>query len=319
MIRFLLLLLAVPCFVLSQTLSEQGIRLNKFYYKGDSLEYIVHSKRGEENIKKPIIFLCQGSLPQPPVINNNGNFTPIFLPFDYRRYLDKFHIVVVSKSGIPAIVASEGLNENYMFLDSNGSPPKKFIDNNYLEYYYKRNIFLLKRLNKEKWVEKNNFTVISHSEGSYIAVMMAHKYTKIKKIIYSGGNPLGRIMSIISQDKQNNSSSSDIESDFQYWKDILSGEETDISTFSYSDKNFFETILSLKIPVLVTYGGKDWNAIFNDYLRIETLRLGKSNFTFKVYYDTDHNFFKLNNCNEVESNEPLWQNVGNDWLDWIQQ
>ena len=38
----------------------------------------------------------------------------------------------------------------------------------------------------------------------------------------------------------------------------------------------------LTIPVLVSYGTKDWSAPYNDYLRVEMIRKKKRNFTFKA-------------------------------------
>ena len=67
--------------------------------------------------------------------------------------------------------------------------------------YVSRNIEVLKYLRNQNWVSKNKLIVAGHSEGSTIAAKMASIYPEITHLIYSSGNPMGRIMSIIAQDR----------------------------------------------------------------------------------------------------------------------
>lgn len=317
MTKFIILLL-LPIFSFSQVQEEISYRFLKTYYLGETVEYVVQSKKGEETMKKPLIFLCQGSLPQPLFIEyENEELYPIFLPFDYQNYLKKYHIVVVAKPGIPIRLPINDLASNYTYLPSDNLPPKEYLDNDNLNYYTNRNLLVLKELFSKNWVIQNDLVVIGHSEGSYVAVSMATKENAITKVIYSGGNPMGRIMSLISQNKIYNDSEKDSEDLLDYWTKSISGAEPDNNLNSFSDESFLDKILSLKIPVFVTYGSKDWNSIFNDYLRTETIRRGLDNFSYKIFYGTDHNFFPVDNCYENKKEDTLWQGVGDEWLSWI--
>ena len=80
-------------------------------------------------------------------------------------------------------------------------PPKGYIDRNYLDYYVFRNNSILKQLFKERWVKINQLLVAGHSEGSTVAVKMASINKKITHLIYSGGNPYGRITTILEQSR----------------------------------------------------------------------------------------------------------------------
>jgi len=62
-----------------------------------------------------------------------------------------------------------------------------------------RNNFILKQLAKERWVKNKKLVVAGYGEGSTIASKMAAVNKKITHLIYSGGNPYGRIMTILAQ------------------------------------------------------------------------------------------------------------------------
>jgi dienelactone hydrolase len=73
----------------------------------------------------------------------------------------------------------------------------------------------------------------------------------------------------------------------------------------------------LKIPVLVTYGTKDWSSPYNDFLRVDVIRQNKNNFTFKAYIGTEHNFFPLTDDNKPNYDIFNWDKVANEWLKWL--
>ena len=46
---------------------------------------------------------------------------------------------------------------------------------------------------EKKWVAKSKLVLAGHSEGSTIAAKLATKNNKVTHLIYSGGNPNGRV------------------------------------------------------------------------------------------------------------------------------
>ncbi len=247
-----------------------------------------------------MFFFSQGSLPKPLIITEGNDVFGVF-PFNTESLLEEYHLAIVGKPGVPLIVERKDLNEQYLFLDTNAKMPLIYIQHNLLDFYVARNISILEWLRKQSWVNKSRLVIAGHSEGSTIVAKMAVQYPKITDLIYAGGNPMGRIMSIIAEERFHETDSSKLaELSFSYWKEALkhpnnmdaSKGDTDSATigFSYPPMHY---LTQLKIPVLVSYGTKDWATPYIDYLQIETVRKKKSNFQFDAYVGKEHNFFAI--------------------------
>ena len=297
------------------------------------VDILIKSKKGEENVKKPLFFFCQGSLPVPLIKYDEYGAYGTF-PFIPDNLSEKYHLVIVSKPYIPVMSDFQTLSENYRtYVDSTSSHPLKYpkgySDRNLLSYYVQRNIAIIKHLQKQEWVSSAQLIVAGHSEGSTVAANMAAECNKITHLIYSGGNPMGRIMSIIGQNRANETDTDSTkfgEESIKYWENVVKNKnsmdasqgDTDRATFefSYPPIKYLE---KLKIPVLVTYGTKDVSAPFNDFLHVETIRQGKRNFTFKAYVGTDHNFFPLNEDGKPDYDVFNWDKVADEWLEWLNE
>lgn len=298
--------------------SDLGFRQLEFDYKGDKVDILIISKAGEANIKKPIFFFVQGSLPQ-PLIKFRGEKMYSILPFNTSVLEEKYHIVLVSKPGIPMVGNVENLGKYYMYLDAQGNIPDYYQARNYLSYYVNRNIAVLDFLTKQSNFHKNNIVVAGHSEGSTIAAKMASQYKKISQLIYSAGNPLGRILSIIGQ--ANAESENDL---MDYWAYIVENKNSLDTSFGDTPKatyefscNLMPDFIKMKIPVLIIYGTRDWSAPFNDYLQVETIRQQKKNFTFKTYWNCEHNYYPMQSDNTPNYDIDNWEKVGENISEWI--
>ncbi len=313
------MLLISKNYALAQKKPEDfGYKSMSFKFQDDRVDLIIISRKGEEKMAKPLFFFCQGSLPRPVVIyDEKGLFGT--LPFNETGFLDDYHIVIVAKPSIPIIANSNTLGDNFMYLkDKEKSiPPKGYTDRNYLDYYVFRNNFIIKQLGKERFVNKSKLIVAGHSEGSTIAAKMASLNPKITHLIYSGGNPFGRIVNILSEEKNKKET-------LNYWKEVVenantinyNGGDTFKATYSFSLPQS-ENLLQLKIPILFTYGSKDVVANYNDLFQIEVIRDRKQNFTFLNYEGLEHNFFSVNENNEANYEMENWDKVANYWLVWL--
>lgn len=311
----------------SQKVPEDfGYRHIAMKYQDEPVDIIVISKKGEEKMAKPIFFFCQGSLPQPVVkYDEKGLFNT--LPFDENPFLEDYHIVIVGKPFIPIISDVNKLGPNYVYLKDIEKEivPKGYTERNYLDYYVFRNNFVLKQLAKERWVKGKKLVVVGHSEGSTIAAKMASINKKITHLIYSGGNPYGRIMNILAQSRSfDNDSINEGNNTIEYWKKVVahSNEVTATNGDSYKTTYSFslpqkENLMNLMIPVLVSYGTKDWSASFNDLFQIEAIREKKNNYTFKSYLNLEHNYFPINNDGTVNQEIYNWDRIAADWLKWL--
>lgn len=85
-------------------------------------------------------------------------------------------------------------------------------------------------------------------------------------------------------------------------------------------KHYSVSVLEkLEIPVLVSYGTRDWAAPYNDLLRVNIIRKRKSNFSFLAYIELEHNYFQLTPDNKPDYNSYNWDKVTNDWLNWLER
>lgn len=328
--RLIVFLVLITTLGFSQlkTPKDFGYRYLKVLYKGTFVEVLIKSKRGQDSIRKPIFFFCQGSLPVPLIKYNSKDVYSVF-PFNEDSLQLKYHLVIVSKPGIPVVAEVDKLSNYFCYRDSTGQFPKAYSDNNLLSYYSSRNIALLKYFLEEDWVDPTELVVAGHSEGSTVAAKMAHDFKKITHLIYSGGNPLGRIMSIVQKSRAEETDTDSTrygEEEFRYWADVVNN-NTDMSdlrgdthkaTYEFSIPPL-DYMKGLQIPVLVTYGTKDWSAPFNDYMRAELIRQHKKNFTFRPYINTEHNFFPLDANNKPDTRYFNWDNVAYDWLSWLRK
>lgn len=316
-------------FAFAQKIPEDfGYRHIKMKYLDDPVDIIVISKPGEEKTAKPIFLFCQGSLPQPVVkYDETGLYGT--LPFDETAFLDNYHIVIIGKPFIPIISNVNKLGKNYMFLKDkeNEIPPKGYIDRNYLDYYVFRNNSIVKQLFKERWVKTSQLLVAGHSEGSTIAVKMASINKKITHLIYSGGNPYGRITTVLEQNRsEENDSLIRGEKVIEHWKNVVEnankihydGGDTYKATYSFSLPQR-DNLMDLKIPVLVTYGTKDWGVSFNDLFQIEAIRERKRNITFRSYMGLEHNYFPKNKDGIVNEEIYNWDKISEDWMNWLNE
>ena len=314
----LLLLISVTTFGQKKP-EDFGYRHLTFTYKKLTVDVLIQSKEREENIQKPLFFWCQGSMPQPLLKYDETGLYGTF-PFDVDDFLSDYHLVIVGKPGVPLISDVKDLKAEYQYLNENDSVPKIYSEHNYLDYYVERNDFIIKKLLKEKWVSKNKLVLAGHSEGSTIAAKLATKNKKVTHLIYSGGNPYGRILSMIEEEvfKLKNYDIID------YWREVVvnknnlnyNGGDTYKATFDFSIPSA-DNLKKLKIPVLVAFGTKDWNAPFVNLFQIESIKLNSTNFTFIPYFDVEHNFFPVNEKREPNYEIYNWENIGKDWKNWL--
>ncbi len=324
-----LFLLMSKCIAQVKTAEDYGYRHFSTLFERDLVTLLIKSKTGEENIKKPIFLFFQGSLAQPLIKTESNVAYPVF-PFDTDSLSIDYHLVIISKPFIPLILEVNKLSSNYVYLDSTtGKIPSDYIKRNLPDYYVDRNIAVINFLNKQDFVDKSKLVVAGHSEGSTIAAMLAVKSKKVTHLIYASGNPLGRIMSMISRERANETNTDSTkygENECEYWQQVVSDSNNmDDSngdpykaTYDFSQPPI-QFLQKLSIPVIISYGTKDWSVVGNDFLRVEMIRKRKSNYSFNAYIGLEHNFCLLDASGKPIYEENRWNNVSNDWLKWLRK
>ena len=325
-LKILFILFATNLIAQEEIIDALGFRHIQTIYKNDTVDILVKSKDGEEDIPKPIFLFCQGSLPQPLIKYSDEMAYGVF-PFFTETLCENFHLVIISKPFIPIVSEVKLLGENYTFIDSLGKFPNEYSERNYLDYYVNRNISVLKYLRKLPWVTKDRLVVAGHSEGSTIAAKLSLKFHKVTHLIYSGGNPMGRIMSMVAKSRLNEQISDTIclgEEEIKQWEWVVENKTSLSSTYGDTGKATFDFSIppiqyleKLKIPVLVCYGTKDPASPFIDYMRIDFIRKKYQNFYFKAYIGTEHNYFPVSAEGKIDYTTYNWDDVANYWSKWL--
>ena len=321
-----ILLLLLPISLCGQKAEDFGFRQFQTIYKHDTVDILIKSKKGEEQIKKPLLLFCQGSLPIPLIIKyNNNGMTGIYsvFPFNPDSLSKDYHLAIISKPFVPLMADQNSLSPDLTIEDTSGNYRRR----NLLDYYAERNIEVINFLQQQNFISSARLVVAGHSEGSAIAANIAYRCKKVTALIYSGGSPLGRIMTIIerARNEQLKDSSVNVSATFSDWEktvdnrnEVNSPGDTYKGLYQFSAPPPIELLLKLNIPVLVTYGTKDFGAVAqNDYLRVAAIATRKTNFTFMDYVGVDHNFFPLLPDDKPNYDVFNWDKVAADWRVWL--
>jgi pimeloyl-ACP methyl ester carboxylesterase len=321
----LLLLLAGTLAARAQpkTPADFGYRHLTMRYQRDTVNILVLSKKGEELKRKPVFLFVQGSTPQPVIMYDERGAFPM-LPFELDTLLTRYHFIEISKPGIPVIAHTKTLTPNYAYLNPNtGQMPLAYCQRNYLEYYVARDAAVLRYLTHQPWVQADNITAMGHSEGSNVVARLARKPGPLRRVVYLSGSPLGRMLTVIAGNRQE-ADSAGAENNFAYWEQVVASPKENnclgdthllVSSLS-STQTPLDDFLHSKIPVFVGYGTRDRSALLEDYMRLEMIRAGKTNLTFRAYPELEHNFMGFTN-GAVDQKKWNWDRVAHDFFAWM--
>jgi predicted esterase len=310
-----------------KALSDKGYFIKTVPYNGDTLEILVKTENPHKLEKKLIFLFCHGSLPRPlGVREKDGTYSIAAFPFNIsQELLHKYHFVSMSKAQIPAIPDEDLVDENFWYKPKNPDDLLEFWKRDYLDYYVGANTAVVNYLITQTWVDPSQFVISGHSQGSHVATKVASESSAVTHLIFSAGNPMGRMMNMISAVRDEEDSESRAEGYFKWWNKVVenptdsisaSGGDSFKSEFTFNEP-VFEALLDLSIPVLVSYGTRDHGVLFNDFLRIEAIRRRNKYIKFKDYIGLEHNYFPVDREGNINYEQFGWTNVFNDWMAWI--
>lgn len=257
--------------------------------------------------KKPLIVYLQGSTNFPLFyLKPNGRYSS-GITLNVNSMSNEYHIVLISKPNTPLVDSleiapsgrmqypwREGYSKKYS-LDWRANSADKVIND------------VIDKLN----VDSSRVLVWGHSEGSQVAPAVALKNTNVTHVIAMAGNSLNHLYDFIlmerfaalSGQKSNEEAQSNIDSLYTEFEKIYSHPESTTKEWfgesylkwsSFTLNSPIENMLKLDLPILYVAGGTDLHSILNmDYAKLEFLRKGKDNLTYKVYPNCDHYFMEV--------------------------
>ena len=266
-----------------------------------------HVYQNKINKHKPLIVYLQGSTNFPLYyLNPNGRYSS-GITLNVSSMSNDYHIVVISKPNTPFVDSitiapsgrkqypmREGYSEKYS-LDWRANSTNKVIND------------VFKKLD----VDSSKVIVWGHSEGSQVAPAVAVINKKVTHVISMMGNSLNHLydfilherISAFNGEKSNEEAQSNIDSLYiefeKIYKDPKSTTKEWYGETYYKWSSFtldapIDNMLKLDIPILYVAGGEDRHSILNmDYAKLEFLRKGKNNMTYKVYPNCNHFFMEI--------------------------
>ena len=163
-----------------------------FKIKGskDTINFIVSDT--SFRIKKPVFIFCQGSLPYALFYKEDSIHTwQQAIPFEYKKYLKNFYFVVISKPGIP--VFSYTADSDYFYIEPiSKKTPRKYFDNDNLDYRVAATNDVINYLLKQRWVDKTEIILAGHSEGSKVVAKVCASNKNVTNAILLAPNLFSR-------------------------------------------------------------------------------------------------------------------------------
>lgn len=292
--------------------------------KNQVIDFTVYKS---DNEKKPLLLFCQGSLPVPLFIKfEDGFIFDVQLNnFNVKTMSENYHIVVISKPFTPAIVNSEHLNSSYCYITDTTNQYSYDIDylkHDFTDNYIFRAKEVLNFLQKEKWVDTDNWIIAGHSQGARDAVFIASEIKKFTKIGLFGYDPKGRFEQAVREIRK------DAENEIISWekadsllnewledfKIIQHGNNERHNWRCYNQSSLPE-LLKLKIPIYVAYGSHDIIADVCDFLPFYFADKKKTNLTIKRYANLEHNFFPIID-EKIDYKNGRWKEVMNAFIEF---
>lgn len=328
-----ILFLSASVFSFAQIQGKLADRYTHFQlvHKKDTIDFVVADTSLTE--KKPILLFCQGSRPTPLFIDaGEQGFFPVTLDnFDVTEMKKRYHVVVISMPNTPVVAKLEELNRSFSYVvdtaDQRSYVPE-YVESDYLENYVNRGNRVLKFLSKQKWVEKEELVVAGHSQGSRVAVGIAHSNKHVTKLGLFGYNPQRRIdqqvWSIRKQAQKEEISwelaDSLQQNQYAFYEEILNPDSLAKYPMYKSWKSFsvgsVDEVKELKIPVYIAFGSEDDVAEYCDLLPLDFAETGKKDYILVRYPNLDHNFFPMGRNGRPDYNEGKWVFVMNAFIKW---
>lgn len=323
-------LFIISFYCYSQKPEDFGFRHFQYVFENDTIDVLVKSKKGEEQLKKPLFFSVQGSLAVPLIIHD-GKHRVSYATLEEGFVEENYHLIIINKPGIPLVAHKDSLVNREYFVDKgNYLYSEKYLKSNHLDYYVERNVRVIDSLFKQDWVDTTKLIISGHSQGSGIAASMCDKTNKATHLIYSSGTPyFSTILAMLHKARmqEGNEANPRVEKIINAWKDVVSNplnyfnphRDSNLTLSSFS-QNESEILKRLKIPVLISYGTQDESSPYQDLFQLETIRDRITHITFTPYIGLGHNY-QLVNPNKDNPNQQtdFLENVVKDWLKWIEK
>lgn len=301
--KIISVMIAFSFFVLQQLcgqVSSATFGFKSFSISNDSLGKIDYhiSLEGIEQ-QKPVLLYLDGSGPFPLFqYMEKGGFGSS-VPFDVKVFSKSFHVILISKPGVPFIDSVKKDVANGMPVYIPGEEYNKRLS---LQWRTAAADLVLKEAVSKINIDKNKVVILGISEGFQVGAQLLSVNKQVTHAILVVGNGLNQLFDFIifnrlqaaeglisAEEAQNN-----IDSLYAQYKEMYSEPTAThkewyghsyLRWVDFSNSIPMQHLLQTNIPVLIIAASQDRNTtvLSTDYLYLESLRNGKQNIHYKVY------------------------------------
>jgi pimeloyl-ACP methyl ester carboxylesterase len=322
--RLFLFFVSVPTYILAQTPEKQGLQEYLIPYKGDSIRFYIYNP--DSSVKSKVFLYLQGSGDLPMV---NGDDNEACCYSNYPKKLMKafpadYAFVYIQKVGLPYY--TRNLN-NYEpgadFVKRNNVLDRAYVADKVVNYILKKICPAAKTV-----------AVLGHSEGSDVAAKLAAINNRVSHLCFASGNATPEFFNsiLLIRRQMLKGELSDIEA--QNKLDALYLGLDSVYKFPNSTDKYFngdtykwnysinhppiDNLLQLKIPIYLTIGSRDDKVPVeaSDFIKAEFIRHQKTNLTYKVYTNCNHNYTEILGDNKKIDR---WNELFFDFLKFVEQ
>lgn len=289
--------------------------------------------------KKPIFLFCQGSLPYPLFFKEENSKEPFFFGgglsnFDIKTIKKTYHVVVISMPKTPLYVGNKNIGAQKCYVPDTTNPYRlstDFYQADQLDNYVRRANAVIQFLRKQDWCAKEKLVVAGHSQGSHIAVKLAYTNKHVTCLGLFGFDPFGRYEKLVRQIRKDamqhkiswKEADSLMQEQYMLSEEVMNPQirKNHPSTnawYSFANPSLND-LMKLTIPIYVANGTHDNSGELSDYLPFYFIRANKKNLTLKRYFNMEHNFFEVNEKQDVDYNKPHWKEVMNEFVEWTEK
>ncbi len=268
--------------------------------------------------KKQILLYLDGSGAIPLFQYTKGGIGST-VPLNTKELSEKFHVVLISKPGVPFI--------DSMLRDTRtGRPlykePRAYTDKLSLQWRVEASKVVVQDV-MHKLKTNNKVSVLGISEGFQVGAKLIEEYDRVSQAILFVGNGLSQFYDFIIHNRMleqagkisSTTAQKNIDSLNRTFTSIYNSPtsttkkwygHTYLRWSSFANNSPMENLLSSDIPIYLVGCSKDLNTsvLSTDYLYLEAIRRKKKNIQYKVLpYDHSFNERILDQNGETLSNE----------------
>ncbi|MBD2757751.1 alpha/beta hydrolase family protein [Spirosoma validum] len=253
--------------------------------------------------QKPLLLYLDGSGNMPIFYKRRPNRYFTSVPLDIKRYVDDYHVVLISKPGVPFSDSLHYAQTGQEYYPTNAEYESRYS----LDWRAQSASQVIDWLLKKLPVDRSQVIVLGYSEGSQVAPRVAVLNKKVTHVVCFVGNALNQFYDFLLTTRLQVEKSELTPEQGQTIIDSLYTQYAAIYQSPTDTKRYWygatyqkwasfcttlplESMIRLSIPILYIAGGRDHNQTIldMDYAKLEFIRRGKDNLTYKVYPYCDH-------------------------------